>query len=153
MSLLIHMQIELKPLFIEEEVLQKAIIEKEEEIISLKEESLTSKRDMVAKSLDEYIENTFYGKYTFDTETFEISLGDNVIGEDAKFVLSDGEKSAFAFIHYLANIHTIVESEDDYEKIIFVMDDPISSMDYLYIYEMLSNIRFLNKKLNLDTQS
>ena len=141
--------IELKELNQKEKDIRKALETKENEILELKSNSQSSKRDIVAENLKNYIDSTFHGKYSFDTESFEISLGKDNIGEDAKFILSDGEKSALAFIHYLSSVHTVVDREKDYEKIIFVMDDPVSSMDYLYLYEMMSNIRFLPDKLGI----
>lgn len=127
------------------------------EIISLgnsvKEKELTNsmgKKEIIAKKLSEYVERIFGNKYKFDEDKFEIKLGEFLIGKNARFVLSDGEKSAFAFIHYLANVHSIVETTDDYKKIVFIIDDPVSSMDYQYLYMVLSNIKLITKELDVE---
>ena len=51
-------------------------------------------------------------------------------------MLSDGEKSILAFCFFLANIHGVVENESDYNRLFLVIDDPVSSMDFNYVYNV-----------------
>lgn len=77
----------------------------------------------------------FFGnKYTFDEKTFSIIFKSLNINDEIEDVLSDGEKSIIAFCYYLSSIHLLVETEDDYGKLFYVIDDPISSMDFSYVF-------------------
>lgn len=76
-----------------------------------------------------------------DEDTFCLSLYDKQLESNPDSVLSDGEKTIISFCYYLANIHTIIQSEQDYENIILIIDDPISSMDIDYIYQLVSIIK------------
>ena len=66
--------------------------------------------------------------------------------ENTDYVLSDGEKSILAFCFFLANIHGIVERESDYNKLFLVIDDPVSSMDFNYVYNVAQAIRNIKKE-------
>jgi len=57
--------------------------------------------------------------------------------------LSDGEKSAMAFCYFLAQTHLRVESNDDYGKIYFVFDDPVTSMSFDYVYTIIQCLKLL----------
>jgi len=57
-----------------------------------------------------------------------------------------------AFCYYLATVHTIIETEDDYEKLFFVIDDPISSMDFNYVYRVAQSIRHINKHFGIESR-
>jgi wobble nucleotide-excising tRNase len=65
---------------------------------------------------------------------------------NASDVLSDGEKSIMAFCFFLAETHKKVEKEADYQKLFFIIDDPISSLDFHYVYSVAQIIRRLNDK-------
>lgn len=56
-------------------------------------------------------------------------------------MLSDGEKGIVAFCYYLASTHLIVDKEDDYQDVFFIIDDPISSMDFNYVYILAQILR------------
>lgn len=117
----------------------------------IREKELTGsleKRTLVANSIEHYIKEFFHDKYKFNRETFELSLnGINV--EDNRFILSEGEKSVVAFIVYISNLYRVVNTADEYQKIIFIIDDPISSLDFNYVYEISSVIKQLKNKLNI----
>lgn len=83
----------------------------------------------------------FNGKYTLDKDTFQIVFLGNNIGKNASRVLSDGEKSIVAYCYYLATTHLLVRHETDYEKLFFIIDDPISSMDFHYVYMVAQSLR------------
>lgn len=114
----------------------------------LKEEienkELTTQKDrkkLVANDFERFLSSFFYDKYTLDKDTFTLSLNSKEIENDLDKVLSDGEKTILAFCYYLANIHNQVESENDYQKLLLVIDDPISSVDIDYIYQLVSIIK------------
>lgn len=114
--------------------LQASIVEKEQQ-------ARISKRDKVYETLAFFLNRFFDGKYTIDKNTFQIRfLGSNV-GEKASTILSDGEKSIVAFCFYLASTHLLMERDDDYNKLFFIIDDPISSMDFHYVYAVAQSLR------------
>ena len=105
--------------------------------------SKKAKKEMVIEDLKAYLNYFFHEKYQFDEKTFGISFNNYSLNKKAKHVLSDGEKSIVAFCYYLATAHMLVEQEDDYEDLFFVFDDPISSMDFKYVYAIADVIRGL----------
>jgi hypothetical protein len=118
----------------EVEGLQKSIIEKEKNI-------RVSKKGKVYETLKFFLNRFFAGKYTIDRDTFQIKfLGSNV-GRKATKILSDGEKGIVAFCVYLASTHLLISREDDYNKLFFIIDDPISSMDFHYVYVVAQSLR------------
>lgn len=131
-------------------VLTEQIYSKRDEIKNTEMTISYDKRTLISENLEKYINSYFHGKYVFNKNTFEISLGDINLGHDADFVLSDGEKSALAFAHYLANVHSLITNVEDYQNLIFIIDDPISSMDYQFVYEIISSIKFLKVDLQID---
>ena len=104
----------------------------------------TSKREVVAESLSMFLDCFFHEKYIFDEKTFGISFKGKSLDTKAKDVLSDGEKSIVAFCYYLASTHLLINNESDYEDVFFIIDDPISSMDFNYVYVVADIIRHLN---------
>lgn len=115
-----------------------------EESIKEKEgKSKKSKKDTVIEYLRKYLNYFFHDKYEFDETTFGISFRSHSLDKNATNVLSDGEKSIVAFCYYLASTHLLVENESDYQDLFFVMDDPISSMDFRYVYAVSDIIRGL----------
>ena len=105
-----------------------------------------SRKDEVGKTLEVLLGSFFYEKYTLNKESMKIVFMGDEINENASRILSDGEKSIVAFCYYLASIHTVVENERDYKKIFFVIDDPVSSMDFHYTFVLCNIIK------NLDTE-
>ena len=90
----------------------------------------------------------FSDKYTLDEETFRLVFYKNTLEKDqAKDVLSEGEKNIIAFAYYIGDTHLKVESEDDYGKLFFIIDDPISSMDFTHVYTLCGVIRDISKSL------
>lgn len=92
------------------------------------------RKTAVANDLKTYLQYFFGNKYTFDEKTFSIIFKSLNINDEIEDVLSDGEKSIIAFCYYLSSIHLLVETEDDYGKLFYVIDDPISSMDFSYVF-------------------
>ena len=114
------------------------------------EEALESKlakakidrRKLLTKDFKKYLDLFFDGKYVYDNETGYLKLKNNKVS-DAEHVLSDGEKGIVAFCHYMASVAKYVKDIKDYEKVLFIIDDPVSSMDFNYVYavaQMIKNI-------------
>lgn len=119
---------------LEEDIKQKQATEKK------------SKKESVMKSLRTFLDFFFKNKYRLNDNFNLVFLG-NEIGVDSNVsdVLSDGEKSIVAFCFYLSEVHLLVNREDDYDKIYFVIDDPISSLDFHYVYCVNQILRNLKK--------
>lgn len=116
------------------EKLQASIVEKEQQ-------ARISKRDKVYETLTFFLNRFFDGKYTIDKETFQIKFLGRNVGEKASSILSDGEKNIVAFCFYLASTHLLLERDDDYNKLFFIIDDPVSSMDFHYVYAVAQSLR------------
>lgn len=116
------------------------------EIKKKKEQQKVSKKDKVASTIKSVLNYFFSNKYTLDEETFRLVFYENSLEKDqAKDVLSEGEKNIVAFAYYIGDTHLKVESEDDYEKLFFIVDDPISSMDFTHVYTLCGVIRDISK--------
>ncbi|MBR5961354.1 MAG: AAA family ATPase [Clostridia bacterium] len=125
---------------------KKAILKKlHDTIVEKEEQAKISKRHKVYETLRGCLNRFFSGKYDIDEDTFQIRFLGTNIGDKASRILSDGEKNIVAFCWYLAETHTVVNSEDDYNKLFFVIDDPISSMDFHYVYAVAQTIRDLKR--------
>lgn len=115
----------------------------EVKIQEIKGRTSASKKDRVTQCFKELLREFFNDKYSFDAETGILKhLNKNPI-YFANDVLSDGEKGIIAFAHYIALIHSIVEKQEDYNKLFLIIDDPISSMDFTFIYQVAYVIRNL----------
>lgn len=104
-----------------------------------------SKKKKVATTIKHVLDMFFGGKYKFNEDTFCIYLESTQLkkGQAAR-VLSEGEKSVLAFAYYLGDTHILVNKEQDYDRLFFVIDDPISSMDFNHVYTVSSLIRNLS---------
>lgn len=117
-----------------------------DEIKKKKEQQKVSKREKVASTIKAVLNYFFSDKYTLDEETFRLIFYQNTLEKDqAKDVLSEGEKNIVAFAYYIGDTHLKVESENDYEKLFFIIDDPISSMDFSHVYTLCGVIRDFSK--------
>lgn len=109
-----------------------------------------SKKQKVAETLSFFLDVFFKGKYSFDKDEFVIKFLNTNIKDNASDILSDGEKSIVAFCYYLAETHTKVSNEDDYKNLFFIIDDPISSLDFHYVYAVSQIIRNIDEYFPLD---
>lgn len=107
------------------------------------------KRKRVANSLTRFLDLFFDGKYRFDEKEFHITFEGVALGQKITSVLSDGEKSIVAFCHYLAETHVHLVREEDYRKLFFIIDDPISSLDFHYVYAVAQVIRKIEDYFDL----
>lgn len=129
---------ELDALLLKEQNLTKEIEEKEGQ-------AKIDKRKTLISELKRYLSIFFKDKYEFDEENFCIKFQDKVLINDTDNVMSDGEKSILAFCFYLANIHGIVSKDADYDRLLLIIDDPVSSMDFNYVYNVAQVIRNIKK--------
>lgn len=113
-------------------------------ITQKKEKEKISKKTKVYETIKRVLDYFFNGKYTLEKDTFKLIFNSEAIekGNIGK-VLSEGEKSIIAFAYYLGDTHSRVARIEDYKKIYFIIDDPISSLDYTYVYTMSGIIRDL----------
>lgn len=105
-----------------------------------------SKKEIVIKDLKKYLDYFFHDKYTFDDSNFSITFKNKILNNKTKDVLSEGEKSILALCYYLASTHVIISSEQEYDDLFFVIDDPISSMDFKYVYAVADIVRGLKNE-------
>lgn len=120
------------------------------EIIEEKEnKAKIDKKQEVIKSLKYFLNFFFRKKYTFDDKEFCIKFREKTLSENATHVLSDGEKGIVAFCYYLATTHMIIKKKEDYENLFFVIDDPISSMDFNFLYAVAQSIRKIKDHFNI----
>lgn len=104
-----------------------------------------SKREKVVEDLKYFLNLFFDGKYTFDEDDFCVRFLNRNLADNAPYVLSEGEKSILSFCHYLATTHMYVTTESDYKQLFFVIDDPISSLDFHHVYTVSQIIRNLQQ--------
>lgn len=117
-----------------------------EEIKKKEEQHKASKKDKVASTIKIVLDYFFSGKYTLDEETFRLVFNNKALENgQTKDVLSEGEKNIIAFAYYIGDTHLKVEKEGDYKKLFFIIDDPISSMDFTYVYTLCGVIRDISK--------
>lgn len=130
--------------------------EKNNELINIQKKindlsNKKSKRKEVAKSFNHYLNFFFLKKYQFDEDKFLIIFGDETLEHNVGAILSEGERKILAFCYYLSLVHTLVKEEKDYQKLFFILDDPISSLDFDYVYALSKAIKDIKNHFSLDT--
>ncbi len=121
--------------------IQENLRELQESISRKEQQEKISKRDKVFETLTTLLNIFFDGKYIIDKETFQITFQGNKVGAKASRILSDGEKSIVAYCYYLATAYLLIDRVTDCEKLFFIIDDPISSMDFHYVYLVAQSLR------------
>lgn len=125
---------------------KKDIVIKKEEIAKMLERSKLDKKKLIASTTKLVLNSIFKDKYSFDEDTFKLSVKSvELRKEKLKNILSEGEKSVLAFAYYLGDTHHKIRSVSDYDKILFIIDDPISSLDFNYVYSICGVLRDLKK--------
>lgn len=120
------------------------------EIEEKKNKSKAAKKDKVAETIKVVLNYFFADKYTFDSETFLLKFKTVLLDKyKVRHVLSEGEKNIIAFAFFLGDTHIQIEKENDYEKLFFIIDDPISSMDFSHVYTLSGIIRKLEDLMPL----
>lgn len=138
-----------------DKIKEKKFLSSEEDMLSekIKEKQQCmriNKKDKVYDTLTYFLNKFFDGKYSIDKNTFEIQFYGYNVGQKASKILSDGEKSIVAFCYFLASTHLLMENVDDYNNLFFVIDDPISSMDFHYVYSVAQSLRDIKKHFNIE---
>lgn len=117
-----------------------------EVIIREKEEEINkSKKEVVGETFSELLSFVFNEKYVFDYKKDLLKFKDFSLQKNAEDVLSDGEKRIIAFCYYIAEAHILIEKEIEYNKLFFIIDDPVSSMDFHYTYSVCRIIEKLHE--------
>ena len=110
--------------------------EKEKEIQSAESKEKILKKDIYTDTFDNLLKFVFNDKYIYNKENSCLKLKEHSLKTNANDILSDGEKNIIAFCCYIAETHTIINTDSDYNNLFFVIDDPISSMDFHYTYTL-----------------
>ena len=109
-------------------------------------------RDRVVRTFSLLLERFFGDKYTFDGKEFKVQRNHMKMRRGSDRTLSDGEKAAMAFCYFLSQVHLRVSSVEDYEKVYFVFDDPVTSMSFDYVYEIVQCLKLLRIDQNGELQ-
>lgn len=134
-------------------VLDTALLEIDNDIREKEEKHKISKKKKVAESVRIVLKYFFGDKYSLDQDSFRLTINKKILDEgQAKDVLSDGEKNVIAFAYFIGDIHLKVEKEEDYNNLFFVIDDPISSMDFNHVYSICGIIRNLKEIIKLERE-
>lgn len=132
--------------------LRKEYKELNDDISKRKEAEKVSKKKKVYETIKCVLDYFFSGKYTLSEDDFHLILNSTTLNKgQVKRVLSEGEKNIIAFAYYLGDAHLKIEKEEDYKNLFFVIDDPISSMDFTYVYTVsgiIRDIKQILEKLN-----
>lgn len=102
-----------------------------------------SARERVVKTFSMLLNRFFGDKYTFDGSVFKVRRNNKEMRRGSDRTLSDGEKAVLAFCYFLAQTHLKVNSIEDYEKLYFVFDDPVTSMSFDYVYTIIQTFKLL----------
>jgi wobble nucleotide-excising tRNase len=127
-----------------------------EEVTQLKKDSgdKVSARDKVAGTFEYLLEFVFGTKYTFDAARFVVQRNKLDMTRGGDRTLSEGEKAVLGFCYYLAQTHLKVAEADDYSKVFFIIDDPVSSVSFDYIYsiaQIIKSLRLKDAELRFDS--
>ncbi|MEQ9306003.1 MAG: AAA family ATPase [Marinoscillum sp.] len=148
-------QVKFKVLLQEQESVIEEILSLEKEAnqltIEIREKEFQekkSKKELFVESLTSLLNTFFQGKYDFDESGMSLIFKGTTLNENAIHILSEGERNIVAFCYYLAEVHKMVENEEDYQKVFFIIDDPISSLDFNYVYAIARIIKTLNNWVN-----
>jgi wobble nucleotide-excising tRNase len=125
--------------------LESDILQLTVDIEALKKSSgeKVSAREKVADTFTYLMRFVFGEKYSFDRARFVVQRNKADMTRGGDRTLSDGEKSILAFCYYLAQTHLKVETAADYERLFFVIDDPVSSVSFDYVYSVCQMIKAL----------
>lgn len=125
--------------------LTKEVSELETEIAELQKThgGSAKAKERVVETFQLMLKHFFSDTYTFDEETFSVGRKRKEIARGPDRTLSDGEKSVIAFCYYIARIHLRVGSLPDYEKVFLIIDDPVSSLSFDYIYGVAQALKYV----------
>lgn len=133
---------------------QRAALADEIEALKKSSGDKVEAREKVADTLEELISFAFHGRYSFDRENFSVKRDkkDMVRGSDR--TLSDGEKTVLAFCYFVAQSHLKIDEVGDYRKLYLIVDDPVSSVSFDYVYcicQILKTLRIDGGDIRINT--
>ena len=111
-------------------------------------------REKVADTLEELISFAFHGRYSFDRENFSVKRDNKDMVRGSDRTLSDGEKTVLAFCYFVAQSHLKIDEVGDYRKLYLIVDDPVSSVSFDYVYcicQILKTLRIDGGDIRINT--
>ena len=128
-------------------ILDKEIESKKIEIYKKQSKNKKNKKDKINETFEKYLKMFFNNKYTFNKDKHCLLLNEHLIESNAEQVLSEGEKNIIGFCYYLALTYNRINTKQDCQNLLFIIDDPISSMDYHYVYQVADIIRNIGNEM------
>lgn len=105
--------------------------------------------DIVTKEINDWLKFFGLDKYVIDNK-FNLNYANNVIN-NKMFILSTGEISIITFSYFLTTLTTGLTNEEK-EKLVIIIDDPVNSVDYNKIYSFATAIRNIQSKIKQNNQ-
>ena len=132
------------------ELLEKVLkdLSEEKDNNKIKKEKYEKKvedSNLTIKEMNTWLEFFGMDKYKVDKD-FNLKYKENNISNKI-FILSTGEISALAFSYYLSTLITGLTNEEK-QKLIIIIDDPVNSLDYNKIYSFATAIKLIQKKIS-----
>ena len=130
---------------------QQELAETRERLSELQSRSQMDRRRLYLRTLELCISSLFGSDVTVDQATGTISIRLSAGSQpswDHNYMLSDGQRNGLAFCHYVASIHELTDTIEDYSKVILVIDDPMTSLDAHNLYGVMSIIRDIDVYLS-----
>lgn len=103
-----------------------------------------SDSDIVTKEINNWLKFFGLDKYVID-EKFNLNYADTIINNKT-FILSTGELSIITFSYFLTTLTTGL-TEEEKERLIIIIDDPVNSIDYNKIYSFATAIKNIQGKI------
>lgn len=96
-----------------------------------------AKKQLLIKDVNKLLNDLGINKYKID-QNFHLMYKRKDVNDKFVNMLSEGERTSITFALFLAELKWLYEDID-----IIVIDDPISSLDYMHIYNVMSKIKEL----------
>ncbi len=100
--------------------------------------------DVVTKEINDWLKFFGLDKYVIDNK-FNLNYANTVIN-NRTFILSTGELSIITFAYFLTTLVTGL-TDDEKDKLVIVIDDPVNSIDYNKIYSFATAIKNIQSKI------
>ena len=125
--------------------LRESVQTQQNDLTQLNESSLsTDARVRVAKTFELLLREFFAEKYIFNEEGFTLHRGDYEMTRGPQRTISDGEKTIIAFCYFVACMHRKMKADSDYQKLFLVIDDPVTSLSYDYVFAIVQTLKNLS---------
>ena len=100
--------------------------------------------DIVTKEINDWLKFFGLDKYVIDNK-FNLNYSNKVINNKT-FILSTGELSIITFAYFLTTLVTGL-TDDEKDRLIIVIDDPVNSIDYSKIYSFATAIKNIQTRI------